>query len=180
MYDNRKWLWQYQDKPVVKTIYDGLYNIVGSVSTLPILDLIDIDKLNGAGLVQLASIYNIPVIGGIITDAFTWNVSKWNDEKKFWNGKTGEQDNEFFKRYIKMKMTVFGRQLSIATIKECLDILLGDLYICDIIENESSYSFEIRVTISEGPLRDVFLTALAIDPFMFGKPSGYSYTINVE
>lgn len=182
MYNNRHWVWHFQDKPVMKTLYDGFFNIVSSASSDSAKEIIDVSTLGEGGLQKFASLYNIRTVGGVITDAFTWGISKWNDQTKFWNGSKTSQDNEFFRRYILMKTNMFGRQFSITLIKQCLDILLGTVgtdYECEVIENESSYSFEINITVYDPNVAAVFASALTIDPIPFGKPSGYSYVINV-
>lgn len=182
MYDNRNWVWHFQDKPVMKTLYDGFFDIVSSASPDKAKELLDVKNLNGAGLQKFASLYNIRTVGGVITDAFTWDISEWNDETKFWNGAKTSQDNEFFRRYILMKTNMFGKQFCISLIKECLDILLGELgvdYQCNVVEDNSSYSFDINITVYDANVKAVFESALTIDPIPFGKPSGYSYNINI-
>lgn len=182
MYDNRHWVWHFQDKPIMKTLYDGFFDIVSSSSCQNVKEIIDVKNLNGSGLQSFASLYNIRTVGGVITDAFTWDISKWNDESKHWNGSKSSQDNEFFRKYILMKTRVFGKQLCITTIKECLDELLGESgkdYTCKITENESSCSFNIDLTLYDPNVYAVFASALTIDPIPFGKPSGHSYTINL-
>ena len=81
-----------------------------------------------------------------------------------------------------MKTNMFGKQFCISLIKECLDILLGELgvdYQCNVVENNSSYSFDINITVYNENVKAVFDSALTIDPIPFGKPSGYSYNINI-
>lgn len=177
MYDNRNWLWQYQNSDTISTLYNGLFSIVSSASPLPMLSLFDVDNISGYELGFLSKLLNIKEIGGIITDAVIWSVTNWNDPTKFWNGVSSGRDDMFYRNYIKMKTNMFSKPICIATIKESFDILLGEDYECEI--DEDSYSFDINITVSDTYIYNILLAMLNIDPTPFGKPAGYSYTINI-
>lgn len=179
MYDNRNWLWQYQDKYAIRTLYDGMFGIASNISVLPVLDVLNVDALEGGVLQFAAQMYNLRQVGTIVTDAVVWDVTDWNDPDKFWNGAASTQNDDFFKQYIHMKLYLFSKPFCIATIKDGLDILLAGDYTCHIVEDEENFHFDINITVSDATAAATLYSALVIDPLIFGKPSGYSYQINV-
>ena len=179
MYDNRNWLWQYQDKHAIKTLYDGMFDIASQISTLPILDVLNVDMLYGGVLQFAAQMYNLRQVGATVTDAVVWDVTSWDDPNKFWNGSAESQDDAFFKQYIHMKLFLFGKPFCIDTIKAALDILLVGNYTCHIVEDEANFYFDVNITVPDEQTAETLYSALNIDRELFGKPSGYSYEINV-
>lgn len=179
MYDNREWLWQYQDKPVISTLYDGLFDIVSKVSPLGVLDILKLDTLSSGALGVTSRLFNIKNIGSGIVDAVIWDTTEWNTPDKYWNGARTSENDSFHRRYLAMRTAMFGKPFCIATIKQSLDILFENGYTCSVVEDEANYHFDINITTQDSDTASFMTSALQIDPIPFGKPSGYSYTITV-
>lgn len=179
MYDNRHWIWYYQDKYAVRTLYDGLFNIVGKASPLAVLDVLKTDPSIAGTIKAAATMYNLRKVGTAVTDAVIWDVTEWNDPNRFWSGSSSKDDDVFFSRYIQMKMGIFGKPFCLETIKKGFDLWLPDGYECTVVEDNDNFHFDINLVVSDETLAAELYTALTVDPTPFGKPSGHSYQINV-
>jgi hypothetical protein len=160
-------------------LYDGLFNIVGKASPIPILDMLKTDPSIAGTIKAAAKMYNLRKVGATITDAVIWDVTDWNDPTKFWSGSSSQDDDVFFARYIQMKMGILGKPFCLETIKYGLDLWLPDGYSCTVIEDNDNFRFDINLVVSDENLVAELYTALTIDPEPFGKPSGHSYQIKV-
>jgi len=177
MYDNQNYPWQYQDTERLKAIYDGLFPIMSNASAETFKNILDIDQMTGEGVFSVARLWNVPIIYGAIVNGFVFDVNEW-DDGGLWNGEAGSLDEDFYKKYIKMKIFIHNQPFSLTTIKQALDIWFKDLgYNCEVVEE--NYSFDVNITLSDLLVQDLFTTILNTDRYIFGKPAGITYTVNL-
>lgn len=178
MYDNRNWLWQYQNTKIVKTIYDRFFDVASEASPDKFKDLYNIDKMDGEGLYLIAKILGVPVIYGENINGLTWEIDSWNDPTKFWNGVVNPKHQAFYKQYIKSKIFLYGKPFNNELIKGTLDVLFkGYEYTCATLGD--NFYFEIELTI-DPEIKGITETILEEDKYLFGKPSGVDYKIIIS
>ena len=178
MYDNRNWLWQYQNTKIVKTIYDGLFNVANEASSDSFKNLYNIDLLKDEGLFLLAKILGVQVVYGENINGLIWEVNSWNDPTKYWNGIVDPKNQPFYKQYIKAKMYLCGKPYNNNTIKETFDVLFdGYEYTCTI--NGDKFYYTINLTV-DPEIKGITETIIEEDRYIFGKPSGADYKITIS
>lgn len=105
------------------TVYDRLFDLVSEASPLGVGDAFNLEELSGEALGQFGSMWGLSgttgYYSGLIYDWDEWNMGK------VWSGQITDVDSQFYRKYLKAKAYMNGRNYSLNTLWEVFQIILG-------------------------------------------------------
>lgn len=180
MFFNENYPWYLQKSPVFTELYRGIYDVAQNISPLDIWKLFYVDELSGSNVRLHALLWGLAGEWSGVRDALIYNVESWGDLEtgvgKYWSGIQGDVDDEWYRKYVKMKIYIQGKPFNYITIKRALEILLENAPY-EIMVDEIDMQCEITVRTDESTSA-VLGGILSYDPNLLGKPVGIKVTYN--
>lgn len=183
---NENYPWYIQSSPVFTALYNGLYEVGSKMSCLDAWKIFYPTELNLAGLLAHAKLWGLATSWASLTDSLIYDDGLWaetygqvGDGDKYWSGKESSVSEEWYRRYLSLKMYIRSRPLTLETIKKAFEILLGEYLDYTISVTEDLMACEVIVT-SDAETTMVLRGILSYDPTLLGKPVGVkiTYTFN--
>lgn len=178
--------WYIQQSPSFMALYIGLYNVGSNISSLPIIDMLDLDNVEVySELLAAGQYYGVPNAWYGTQDALIYNLREWapradpDDPNYYWNGRASVDNFRLMANYIKAKVQIRGQPLSLVTLKKFYETVLDgyNYSVEDSVEiTESEQHFEIVVQATE-EVEQALVEMSYTDRWPFGKPVGISYNI---
>ena len=165
-------------------LYEGFYNTAQNISSLSFIDMLDLDNVaNYSELIAAGQYYGIPNAWFGLEDALIYNFREWGprspETEYYWNGRASSDNVRLMANYIKAKVQIRGKPLSLTTLKQFYETAL-DGYNYSVENNieivESLQHFEIVVQATD-EIAQALIEMSYTDKWPFGKPVGISYNI---
>ena len=176
--------WYIQNSPVFMTLYTGFAEIAAQVSSLPFIDMLDLNNVNSySELLTAGQFFGVSNAWYGYADALIYNLRQWGPRTTppnyYWNGRASTDSFRLMANYIRAKVQIRGQPLSLINLKKFYETALDgyNYSVEDGIEIiESEQHFEIIVTATD-EIAQALVEMSYTDDFPFGKPVGISYNI---
>lgn len=180
MFYNEDYPWYLQDSPVFSKLYDGIYEVAKNISPLDIWKLFYITELSGSNIKLHAALWGLSGEWSGVRDALNYNIDSWGNLEegtgKYWSGIQGLVDDEWYRRYVLMKIYIQNKPFSYTLIKDALDVLLGNIY-KEVSVTEETMVCNINIQ-TDSEVSSILRGILSYDPDMLGKPTGIKVNYN--
>lgn len=176
--------WYIQQSPAFMELYQGFYNIATNITPLPFIQMLDLDNATTyTELLAAGQYYGVQNAWFGLQDALIYNFREWGprspETEYYWNGRASEDNFRLMANYIKAKVQIRGKPLSLVTLKQFYETAL-DGYNYSVENNveitESLQHFEIVVQATD-EIAQALIEMSYTDKWPFGKPVGISYNI---
>lgn len=182
---NPNYPWYLQQSENFAKLYEGLYDVAKNISPLDVYKIMFPTELTNNNLKLHAQLWGYGKSWSATSDALIYNENEWSGkddeheyQNKYWSGTQTEVSGDWYLRYIQMKAYIQNRPFSLKTIKEGLDILMGNyLYEGEVEEDEEDFTCTIKVAVS-GEALSALQGILSYDGALFGKPVGIRVVYN--
>ena len=177
MYNNQNYPWYIQKSAGFVALYNGLFNIVSGATPLGLGDAFNINKLPaGKPLFQVGKMWGLTDNPSFF-DGLIYDVDSWS-ETKVWSGSVSQLESSLYRNFLRMKIFIQNSRYSLKTLKEALEILLGDNP-AEITIDEYLMGFTINIKASREAI-GILQTLQSYDPYFMGQPCGIHYEFNYE
>lgn len=175
--------WYIQQSPAFMTLYEGFYNVAVNISPITFIDMLDLDNVvSYSELLAAGQYFGVPNAWYGLQDALIYNFREWGpkpDPEYYWNGRASDNNFKLMANYIRAKVQIRGKPLSLLTLKQFYETAL-DGYNYSVENNisitESLQHFEIVVQATD-EIAQALIEMSYTDKFPFGKPVGISYNV---
>ena len=175
--------WYLQNTEMFMALYTGLYSVGADISSYPFLSALDLENAEYAGQISaVATLFGLKGSWRGVSDALIYDQNNWSVDdivENYWSGRVTDQGTNLIKNYIKAKVQIKNKQLTLQTLKEFFETVLGQYNFnaeTDMTVTESLMHFDIVVNISDEILSDM-VSLFSNDEYPFGKPTGISYSV---
>lgn len=168
---NQNYPWYMQRSESFSGLYVDLFDIVSAASPLDIYKIFYPDELTQGGLVALGKIWAITG-DPAYTDALIYDLDQWSQDK-VWTGGMGTIIEDVFRRLLKAKIYMQGRQICLDTLKKAFDIIFEGTG-SEVTITEDYMSFTINVSGTNDTIR-AFMRMRSLDVAFIGALPGIHY-----
>ena len=168
---NQNYPWYMQQSASFSGLYEDLFNVVSNASPLDAYKILFPELATGKGLIELGKIW-CATGDPAYTDALIYNLDQWSGSK-VWTGGFGGVDEDVFRRILRAKIYMQGRQVCLNTLNEAFKIIFEGTNTTVTI-TEGQMSFLINVTGTSDEIY-AFRRMRTLDLVFIGRLPGIHY-----
>jgi len=172
--NNDRILYQYKNTTKFLDLYNGLVSVIEMAAACDLYGVYDLANAEGVWLDNIASVFNESRYYSGIQDAFTLDVTPF-DDIFVWDGVPSSASdvqlrNQLYARIIKDE--------SAFTLNDILKILILTINPVDVIITEGDKHLDIDIWFTDAASLALFNELSSVDPKWFGVPAGVSIIVN--
>lgn len=174
MYDNQNFPWYLQQSPRFLELYNGVFPLAEKMTPLGMGEVFNLELMTGDALINLCLLWGLRDAMSM-SEGMVYSVDKWSTGK-VWSGKLTIENEELFRNFLRMKIHINSRPLSLTLIYEALEILLkGYDYKASVTEEDMRFIINIEASAA---VIDEVRKIRSYDSIFLGHIPGISYLWN--